>query len=79
MLYHVRQANVLMRAADFNNDGQSDCVGLHVQDVRIITDPRMSVEDLGRPAGPDFSNYWSWSFPSHKKMSPEDYIKMFSK
>ena len=37
-----------MRTEDLNNDGESDCVGLHVQDLRIITDPRISVESLGK-------------------------------
>ena len=80
LLYHVKQANFLMRAEDLNNDGESDCVGLHVQDLRIITDPRISVESLGHSPGTSgfSSNYWAWSYPS-QTLSPEDYIRMFSK
>jgi len=77
LLYHVKQANFLMRTVDFNNDGNSDCVGLHVQDIRIITDPRISVDSLGNRKNSGFSNYWLWSYSRHK-MSPEDYIRMFS-
>ena len=44
MLYHVKSANLLMRAADFDNNKHSDCVGIHVQDIRIITDPRYEWE-----------------------------------
>ena len=29
-----------MRAVDFDDNKHSDCVGIHVQDIRIITDPR---------------------------------------
>ena len=46
MLYHVKSANLLMRAADFDNNKHSDCVGIHVQDIRIITDPRYEWEIL---------------------------------
>ena len=79
MLYHVRQANLLMRSSDFNNDGHSDCVGVHVQDIRILTDPRLTVEDsLGTPDRSNgFANYWTWS--RRKLFTPEDYIRMFSK
>ena len=51
LLYHVKQANFLMRTEDLNNNGESDCVGLHVQDLRIITDPRISVDSLGYSPG----------------------------
>ncbi len=85
LLYHVKQANLLMRATDFNDDGQSDCIGLHVKDIRVITDPRISIESIGSAAVTEFSNYWTWGFPrstataSSAGLSPEDYIKMFSK
>lgn len=79
LLYHVKQANLLMRATDLNNDGQSDCVGLHVQDIRVITDPRISIDSIGSPSNfQDFQNYWTWSY-NYNRMSPEDYIRMFSK
>ena len=40
-----------MRAEDLDNNGEADCVGLHVQDIRIITDPRISVDSLGYSPG----------------------------
>ena len=46
-----------MRTEDLNNDGESDCVGLHVQDLRIITDPRISVESLGKDFSRNGHNY----------------------
>jgi len=83
LLYHVKQANFLMRTEDLNNDGESDCVGLHVQDLRIITDPRISVESLGYSPGTSgrfSSNYWAWNnYARRSDLSPEDYIRMFSK
>ena len=36
MLYHVRSANLLMRAVDFDNNEHSDCIGIHVQDIRQV-------------------------------------------
>jgi hypothetical protein len=84
MLYHVKQANLLMRTADFNNDGSSDCIGIHAQDIRIITDPRMTPDLLGKSrltstmAAGSMSNYWSWNANSGE-MCPEDYMRTFSK
>lgn len=37
MLYHVREANLLLRQQDFNRDGQPDCVGVHVTGLGILT------------------------------------------
>lgn len=36
MLYHVRSANLLMRAVDFDSNEHSDCIGIHVQDIRQV-------------------------------------------
>ena len=41
MLYHVREVNIMMRSNDYNEDGDPDCVGIHVKDIRVITDPRL--------------------------------------
>ena len=37
MLFHVRESNVLFRKQDFDRDGYSDCVGVHVAGVGVIT------------------------------------------
>ena len=80
MLYHVRQANLLMRATDFNSDGRSDCLGIHVKDIRLITDPRVSVDVLGKSPTSQFSSYWTWGIPSSNiETTPEEYIRTFSR
>ena len=80
MLYHVRQANLLMRATDFNSDGRSDCLGIHVKDIRLITDPRVSVDILGKSPSSQFSSYWTWGIPSSNiETTPEEYIRTFSR
>ena len=80
MLYHVRQANLLMRATDFNSDGQSDCLGIHVKDIRLITDPRVTVDILGKSTSAHFSSYWTWGIPSNNiETTPEEYIRTFSR
>ena len=37
MLFHVRESNILFRKQDFDRDGYSDCVGVHVAGVGVIT------------------------------------------
>ena len=37
MLYHVREANLLLRQQDFNRDGHPDCVGVHVTGLGVLT------------------------------------------
>ena len=78
MLYHVKSANLLMRAADFDNNEYSDCVGIHVKDIRIITDPRIGANL--RSTNSRFSTYWTWnSILKQSEMTPEEYIRLFSR
>ena len=37
MLYHVREANLLLRHQDYDRDGYPDCVGVHVSGVGVLT------------------------------------------
>ena len=36
MLYHVREANLLLRHQDYDRDGYPDCVGVHVSGVGVL-------------------------------------------
>ena len=45
MLYHVKEANVMLRRQDFNRDGISDCVGVHVSDIRVVTSPSVYLDE----------------------------------
>ncbi len=49
MLYHVREVNIMMRSNDYNEDGDPDCVGIHVKDIRVITDPRLGALIKDKP------------------------------
>jgi len=67
MLLHVREANVLMRRQDFDRDGASDCIGVHVSGIGVITS-NMSVDNLlsaGRvlPGHPVFQQGVPWQGP----------------
>ena len=45
MLFHIRESNILMRKQDFDQDGYSDCVGVHVAGVGVLTS-KTSVSNL---------------------------------
>ena len=47
MLFHVRETNILFRKQDFNRDGYSDCIGVHVAGIGVIT-ANSSVNNLLR-------------------------------
>jgi len=63
MLFHVRETNILLKKQDFNRNGASDCVGVHVSGVGVITS-NTSVDNLltGKFSSPEsylqtFSRY----------------------
>jgi len=37
MLYHVREANLLLRRQDYDRDGRQDCIGVHVAGIGVVT------------------------------------------
>ena len=40
MLYHIREANLLLRHQDYDRDGYPDCVGVHVTGVGVLASSR---------------------------------------
>ena len=63
MLYHARELNKLMERQDYDQDGQGDCVGVHVSGVGVIK------------SATSFNNILDTNTSS---LSPQTYLKTFS-
>lgn len=46
MLWHIREANALFQSKDFDNNGQSECIGFSISEITLFTSASSSVNLL---------------------------------